>query len=122
MIIWPFLNIFLVFKSYHFAFELQWLDKLLTNSTTVFIGRISYGIYLYHIIGYYLTLYVFDPVWRRIPFNDFGIFSKLEFHTWVIKFPIYSVIAIGIADLSYRFIELPFLILKDRFFANAKLK
>lgn len=106
-------------KAYHFGFELQWFDKLLVNRTVVFIGRISYGIYLYHfIIGYYLTLYVFDPVWMLIPFKDFGPFSKLEFHTWLIKFPLYTFITIGVAYVSYRFVELPFLKLKDRFFVS----
>ncbi len=119
MIIWAFLNLFLVLKACHFGFELSWLDALLQNKRVVFIGRISYGIYLYHfIIGYYLTLYVFDPVWSQIPFERFGILSKLEFHTWIIKLPVYSLVTIGIAALSYRFIEMPFLKLKDKFFSS----
>lgn len=118
MIVWAFLNLFLVLKAYHFAFELNWLDKFLTNRKVVFVGRISYGIYLYHfIIGYYLTLYIFDPLWALIPFENFGLLSKLEFHTWIIKFPLYSLITIGVAYLSYQMIEIRFLKLKDRFFS-----
>jgi peptidoglycan/LPS O-acetylase OafA/YrhL len=118
LIIWPFLNLYLVLKAYNFQFQIKILDTFIINPIIVLIGRISYGIYLYHyIIAYYFTLYIFDPIWLNvIPFENFGLFSKIKFHSWVVKFPLYSLLSVVVAYLSYVFIESPFLKLKEKLF------
>ena len=109
-------NLYLVLKAYHFGFVVSFLDKLLLNSKLIFIGRISYGIYLYHnLIGYYFTNNIFDPIWKNIPFEQMGILSIIEYHSWLIKLPLYSFLSIIIATYSFKFIELPILKLKNKF-------
>ena len=110
------LNLFLVLKAYYFSFSITYLNRILSNKIIVFIGRISYGIYVYHgIIAYYFGLYIFDPVWHKIPFEQLGIFTKIEFHSWVVKLPLYSAISILVAYISFRYIETPILKLKDKY-------
>lgn len=58
------------------------------------IGEISYGIYLYHLIGLHICLAVLTP------FNLHGGWSA---------FFLYSAISIAIAELSFRYYERPFL-------------
>ncbi|HEX4958217.1 MAG TPA: acyltransferase [Lacibacter sp.] len=118
IIVCPLLNLFLVLKAYHYKFYLPFIDRFLGHRWIVFTGRISYGIYVYHgFISYYLTVYFFDPIWKSIPFDTFGTFGKVGYHPWLLKLPLYTIITIVIAFVSYKFIEAPILKLKDRLFA-----
>jgi peptidoglycan/LPS O-acetylase OafA/YrhL len=116
LIVCGILNLYLVLKAYHFGFKVDCLDKILLNSKLIFIGRISYGIYLYHnLIGYYFTNSIFDPIWKNIPFDQIGMISKIQYHSWVIKFPLYSFVSIVFAYISFKYIESPILKFKNRF-------
>lgn len=76
------------------------------NRAFDYLGTISYGIYMFHMIAVYATSGVFSRVW----------------HGWQGSLPLYYAayyaMAIGLtlllAHLSYRYFELPFLRLKDR--------
>lgn len=119
MLLCPVLNLFLIMKAYSFNFSIPMVEKFLTKKAIVYTGQISYGIYIYHgFIGKYVTTYVFDPIWLSIPFENFSLMSKLEYHDWVIKLPVYTLLSIGVAALSYQYFEKPILKLKDRFFNN----
>jgi len=110
-------SLYLVLKAAHFNFSISLIDRFLRNKRVIKIGLVSYGIYIFHLpIDYYFTIYVFDPFWSNIDFSTFGQFEKLRWHSWIIKFPLYSILSIFIANLSYRYIETPILKLKDRFF------
>lgn len=112
-------SLFLVLKAAENSFHFKTLNKLLSHKYALYIGRISYGLYVYHImVIYYATPYVFDPVWHRINWEAFGRLSVLQYHSWLVKLPLYSAITIGIAELSYRYLELPILKLKDRYFKH----
>ncbi|MFC4243711.1 acyltransferase family protein [Gryllotalpicola reticulitermitis] len=76
------------------------VSALLSLRPFVWLGRRSYGIYLYHV-----------PVLLIL---QLMVFSHLPVGRIVFSIAAY-VAAIGIAALSYRFIELPFLRLKKRF-------
>lgn len=68
------------------------------------LGRISYGLYCLHIIGFLVAIQVLHRL-------------GLDLHAWqVILFqPVLALaVSIGLATLSYRFLEQPFLRLKDR--------
>lgn len=87
----------------------------------VYIGTISYGLYLFHIpIGMFVTKWIFDPIWMRIPFESFGVFGFLRWHPWLVKLPLNSFATVVVAALSFRFIEKPLLSLKDRWFPYRK--
>jgi peptidoglycan/LPS O-acetylase OafA/YrhL len=77
-----------------------WAQRLLESRVMVYLGRISYGIYLWHIL-------VMNAVW-------FLTDSPL------IVAPITLAGAIGIAALSFRFVELPFLRQKRKYESDAE--
>lgn len=72
----------------------SWYHRFLENRALVFLGRISYSLYL----------------WQQIFLTSYD-------KTWLGKFPINLAAAILVGWLSYRFVELPFIRLKDRFFS-----
>jgi len=110
-------SIFFVIKSAYFPFSTKCFNSFLLNKRIIYIGTISYGIYLYHIpIAYYIDRYLFDPIWNQIDFASLGFFRKLEFHPWVFKFPINTSVTIVFAIMSYKYLEKPILSLKSRWF------
>lgn len=111
------INLYLVLKCSVSKFYISLIDRYLLSKFSIRIGKVSYGIYLYHmIIGFYFSHYIFNPLWYKIPFEHLGLFSKLEYNSWIIKFPLFSFITIIIAHLSYQVIEKPLLLLKDKYF------
>lgn len=110
-------SLFLVLKAAEDSFHFQFFNKLLSHKFILHIARISYGIYVYHIIvNYYFTPYIFDPIWNQLNFQTLGKFSILKYHSWLIKLPLYTLITIGIAELSFCYFERPLLKLKDHYF------
>lgn len=75
------------------------LRMVLTFRPVVRVGEISYGIYLYHLIALHAATIVL---------------SKFGLHGGWLTFVIYSVLAVFIAELSFRFYETPFLNLRNR--------
>jgi len=80
--------------------------RLLENKWMVNIGRVSYGMYIYH---WLLWAYVFVVLFRPVsyPFK-------------VLLFIPYVLFVYGFAELSYRLFEVRFIRLKDKFFPAAK--
>lgn len=119
ILICSFGNCYLVLKAYHSGFSIKWFDKLIQHRYAIYIGRISYGLYIYHaILNCYFNDFLFDPLWVKIPFHALGRFSKLQFHAWIFKLPLYSAVSIYLAHLSFVYIEQPILKLKDRYFSS----
>ncbi len=113
----PLVNLYLVIKGAVFSFKISAVDKFLANKRSIFIGRISYGIYIYHLMVMHLfNEYIFNPLWNWIPFESMGVFSKLKYNATLIKFPFVTSLVIFIAYLSFRYFELPILKLKDKYF------
>lgn len=112
-------SLFFVLKAAQNSFHFNWVSQLLSNKKVLYIGRISYGLYVYHVIViYYFTPYVFDPFWKSIDFDSLGSLKFVQYHSWLLKLPLYTTITILISELSYRYFESPILKLKDRFFKN----
>ncbi|MFT6841280.1 MAG: peptidoglycan/LPS O-acetylase OafA/YrhL [Psychroserpens sp.] len=110
-------SLFLVLKAAENSYYSNSFNNFLSNKFVVYIGKISYGLYVYHvIIIYYFTPYFFDPIWNSIRFDSLGYFRVLKYHSWVFKLPLYSIITVVISELSYRYFEQPILLYKDRFF------
>ncbi|MEO0794641.1 MAG: acyltransferase [Verrucomicrobiota bacterium] len=111
-------SLYLVIKATQFEFHLPLIQRFLTHRLIVYIGSISYGIYLFHWpLGHTFTTYIFDPVWTKIPFESFGKLAVLEYHSWIIKLPLFTVLTVLLASLSFRWFEKPILSLKDRWFS-----
>jgi peptidoglycan/LPS O-acetylase OafA/YrhL len=75
-------------------------NKLLTGGWVVRLGKVSYGLYLLHLVGLLLAKGLFHPV------SGTAILA-----TKAVGF----VLTIILAFASYRWVESPFLRLKDRF-------
>jgi peptidoglycan/LPS O-acetylase OafA/YrhL len=76
----------------------------------VYLGRISYGLYVFHITMFFLVYVIFK--------DELAAFSKMiGLYEWRnnVGFLIALIAAITISMLSYRFFEKPFLRLKRRF-------
>jgi peptidoglycan/LPS O-acetylase OafA/YrhL len=82
--------------------ETSLFSKILSQSVLTHIGRISYGLYLYHVL-----IFIFVDL----------IIAKLSIGT---SFPLTTIVLkltllYGVAILSYRYFEMPFLRLKSKF-------
>jgi peptidoglycan/LPS O-acetylase OafA/YrhL len=82
------------------------IRKVLEHKWIVYLGRISYGLYLWH----YPIYYVVD-----IYLNTFN--SPIR---WPVKLTVGTAVALGVTYLSFRFIETPILSLKSHFQAPAR--
>ena len=84
-------------------------------SPFIFIGKISYGVYLYHYLMYpfYHFLHMFSIKYNiRVPIINSILFP--EFQNPFIRFFVFFVLAVMVSMVSYRFIEKPLLRLKKR--------
>ncbi len=75
-------------------------NKLVTGSWVVRLGKISYGLYMLHFTGILIALSLFHPIWgwQLLATKALGF-----------------LVTIILAFASYRWVESPFLRLKDRF-------
>ncbi len=78
-----------------------WLTRLLSARGLTWIGTLSYGLYIFHgylmgTMNHHLDFFVRHRITMLFPLTAF-------------------VLTYGLASLSYRFLEKPFLRLKDRF-------
>jgi len=113
----PFCSLFLVLKSANADFSIGVINRFLTNRKVLYVGGISYGIYLFHLpLGVFITTKFVSPIWYSIDFESLGAFSFLNDALWVVALPVYALLSIGLATLSSRYVEKPILSLKDRFF------
>lgn len=79
-------------------------------SALAYLGRISYGMYVFHITMFFLVYKIFK--------SELGAFSKmLGLFEWRngIGFIVAFILTVSISMVSYRFFEKPFLRLKKRF-------
>jgi peptidoglycan/LPS O-acetylase OafA/YrhL len=109
----------LVLKASTNNYKIQWLNQFLFNKKIGYIGSISYGIYVVHFpLAQYVTEYVFNPFfWNKIHFASLGKWAVLQYHSWLIKLPLYSFLSIVLAHYSFTYFEQPILKLKDKYFA-----
>jgi peptidoglycan/LPS O-acetylase OafA/YrhL len=98
--IWPFVYALGAFGCSSMLWAFLHLPRRLIRPELVYLGRISYGLYVFH--GVYLAL-------GRHLLRDSGLHLR---HLWL---PITFLFIVGTASLSYAFLEKPFLRLKHRF-------
>lgn len=87
---------------------------LLENKTAIYLGTISYGIYIYHIlIGFIADPFV-DNILLQFFGHSSGVVKYIYYNSYVIKFPLYTLITVALAALSFRYIEKPIAAFKNR--------
>lgn len=79
--------------------------KFLENKTLNYLGKISYGVYMYHFMIIPLVLH----------FLRVNLHSSSEGLTNLLIYTIIIGLTIIVSGLSYRFIELPFINLKSKY-------
>ena len=88
----------------------KFLAPILLNRAVQYIGRVSYGVYLYHELVRVAVWYYGKPLMAGIPASlGFGL-----------RLVIYFALTIALAGLSYEFVEKPFLRLSSRFRVRRK--
>jgi peptidoglycan/LPS O-acetylase OafA/YrhL len=86
--------------------HVAWLRRILTIRPLLVAGRLSYGMYVYHLLVYAIF------GWLRSHFTDRPASNIV---VAILYIALAILLVTGVAELSYRFIEAPFLRLK-RFF------
>ena len=82
--------------------------KTFIGEATEYLGRVSYGLYVYHLVALTIVLYTAQKLFG---FTDQNIGAG----TFAVIATCALALVIGISALSYKFWEGPFLRLKDRF-------
>jgi peptidoglycan/LPS O-acetylase OafA/YrhL len=90
--------------------ESNWIDNIIHLPWLQYIGRISYGIYVYHLIVKILL----DPLLSKWVNSLTSEKNLLRNNLYVITLPLYTIITIGIASLSFTFFESKINKLKNR--------
>lgn len=100
------------------------LGRMLEHPVVLYLGKISYGIYLYHILAVVSFWKVFGKLTagRQAIFGiDISDIVDLLKQPWI-SFPIYLVLSIALASASWYFLEKPINSLKRFFVYNAAKK
>ncbi len=79
-------------------------EQFMGNRFLQFTGRISYGIYIYHALVRFLA----DPFLTKLIPQNSGVY-------YAVIVPLYTALTLGVAYLSFRFIETPINRQKRRF-------
>ncbi|WP_299228478.1 acyltransferase [uncultured Psychroserpens sp.] len=91
------------------------INKIIRTKAFKFLGKISYGVYLYHWIISFLLMGYFSKLWERVNFDVLGVFKVVQYHKYIGSFLFFLIVTIAVAIISYYCIEKPILKLK-RFF------
>ncbi len=111
-------SILLLCKCIRGQFAFQVTKVLFSSKHIQYLGTVSYGVYLIHApLGTWFRNDIFGPLWHTIPFENLGLLEKIKWHSWVLSFPLVTLLSIGAATLSYIFIERPLTDFRNRFFS-----
>ena len=111
------MNTILVLKAWSGRFSFRLLDRLVVNKYAGYIGRISYGIYVYHyMIRSFIDDFFITPFLATAGPNQWGLYAWFLDHPGIIRIISGSLLTITAAHLSYTYVERPLLSLKDKFF------
>src|SRR5690606_8653352 len=96
-------------------YERKGYAAILSPGWLKYIGKISYGVYLYHP---FVADYLNEPVLNFLQGLDYGFFPPLRYNLYIFTVPIYTMATIAVSTVSYYLLEIHFLKLKNRFGKN----
>lgn len=88
--------------------------KLLDNKQLRYVGRISYGVYVYHWI-FFVLLHDSIVAWLRAMLAEVPALAVLKANVYVLLFVVFVAITVAAAYISYKIIELPVIRLRSFF-------
>jgi peptidoglycan/LPS O-acetylase OafA/YrhL len=91
------------------------LNRMFKMKSVKYLGKISYGVYLYHWFISYLLLDSFSDYWATVNLDFLGSLSFLKYQKYIFSFLFFFVLTIGVSSLSFYLIEKPLLKLKKYF-------
>jgi len=91
----------------------NYLGKLLENKVVIYLGSISYGIYLYHNLVFNYYHLNGNTIWGFLSSN-FTFLNSLNSESILLKFVINFLLLIGLASFSWFYIEKPINRFKNR--------
>lgn len=106
----------LIISTASIGYKSLWIKSLLENNGLVYMGKISYGIYLYHNLIPYFYLILNNFAQKHdltIPGTDNLIFPIIE--NSFLKYLLYLIVLLIASHFSWQFIEKPINSLKKRF-------
>ena len=113
--VWPFTVLNCLFASFilllvsdHKNAFAKWVCKILETNWVVRIGRVSYGMYVFH--------------WLLVVYFYHHLFHTNNLYLKTALFPLYVLIVYIVSEISFRLFESKFLILKDKLSLKPKDK
>jgi peptidoglycan/LPS O-acetylase OafA/YrhL len=97
------IGLFFVVPSFSFVNAKGWINKLVDNSIAVYIGKLSYSLYLFH--------------WVSLKIGNL-LFAEKNLNWYLFVVPATALLSMS----SFYFVEKPFLALRKRFGSNVKLQ
>jgi peptidoglycan/LPS O-acetylase OafA/YrhL len=91
----------------------NYFGKLLENKVVIYLGSISYGIYLYHNLVFNYYHLNGNTIWGFLS-NNFNYLNSLNLESIILKFVINFLLLVGIASFSWFYIEKPINRLKNK--------
>jgi peptidoglycan/LPS O-acetylase OafA/YrhL len=88
--------------------------KFMEKRGLVFIGKRSYGAYVYHQVVNYTFYFVVTPVLLE------PIFGMKPSFRGIVELCVFGAVTLLVATLSYKYIEQPIFRLRDRIFPTAR--
>ncbi len=82
-------------------------NVVIKNSTLNYLGKISYGIYLYHVIALNIVVFGFLKLQELNLFNNFFTIILINVLTFALS--------VLFAHISFKYLEMPFLKLKTKY-------
>jgi len=91
----------------------NWIGTFLEMNCMQYLGKISYGLYLYHLI---ISTLLINSLESFIKTNILQFVPEIfKYNLYVFTAPVYFLLTVAVASLSYYIIEKPFLKLKDKY-------
>ncbi len=109
------IGLFLAVGSLLFSTRLGWVRGMLSWRGAILIGRWSYSIYLWHAIVLMATASLLPAALWRPAVED----GRINLVWDLVGVPVLAALSVGIAALSYHYVEMPMVALRRRFGSHA---
>ncbi|WP_460545764.1 acyltransferase family protein [Echinicola sediminis] len=121
MVIKPILNLFaggiacIVIVKAVSGDQTNLINRFFKLKPVKYLGKISYGVYLYHWILFFLLMPSFKSFWNNLDFSGFGRFGIIQYNMYAFSFCFFLGLTVLLSTFSFYLIEKPILKFKRYF-------